>query len=165
MGHGLDSGIPRGAQADRGLKQGTMQLERDHPSEKCIFCAILAGKAPAECVYQDAATLAIMDIHPQAPGHVLVIPKRHAAQLYDLDEASAAELGRALVRVARGISTALAPEGLAVRQANGRAAGQVVMHVHVHLIPRGVVGQPPGQTAEERNVIAARIRAAIEAKH
>jgi histidine triad (HIT) family protein len=128
----------------------------------CTFCAIAARVAPADRVYEDDATFAIMDIHPQAPGHVLVIPKRHAAQIYDLDDAGAAELARALVRVARGIRAALSPEGLSVRQANGRAAGQDVMHVHVHLIPRGVAGEPTGRTPGERAAIAARIRAAIE---
>ncbi len=131
--------------------------------QDCIFCAIIAGQAPAERVYEDEATLAFLDIHPQGPGHTLVVPERHAALIYDLDDETAAHLAQALVRVARGIRAALAPEGLSVRQANGRAAGQDVMHVHFHLIPRGAAAAPAGRAAEERAVLARRIRAAIEA--
>lgn len=130
---------------------------------KCIFCAIVAGDAPAEQVYSDADTLAFMDIHPQAPGHLLVVSKRHATTLYDLDDDTAASLGRAMVRVARGVRSALSPEGLSVVQSNGRAAGQVVMHVHFHLIPRGVQGALLGATAAERSALAQRIRAAMDA--
>lgn len=163
MGHRLDPGVPGGAETGGGLRQRAVPGDTLGRDAGCIFCAIAAGEAPADRVYEDAATLAILDIHPQAPGHVLVIPKRHTAQLYDLDDADAAELARAVVRVARGIRAALAPEGLSVRQANGRAAGQQVMHVHVHLIPRGVAGEPTGRTSAERATMAARLRAAIEA--
>lgn len=135
----------------------------ESPLKHCIFCEIVAGHAPAERVYEDAATLAFMDIHPRAPGHVLVIPKRHAAMIYDLDEETMAQLGQALLRVARGLRAALAPEGLSVVQSNGRAAGQEVMHVHFHLIPRGVHGVPSGHSPQERATLAGQIRTAIAA--
>jgi histidine triad (HIT) family protein len=129
----------------------------------CVFCDIVAGEEPAACVYEDERTLAFMDAHPREPGHVLVIPRAHTTMIYDLDDETAAALASALVRVARGIRGALAPPGLSVAQSNGRIARHVIMHVHFHLIPRGLEGEPRGHTGEERAELAKRIRAGIEA--
>ena len=134
-----------------------------HREQDCIFCDIVVGEAPADCVFEDERTLAFMDAHPKEPGHVLVIPKGHAAMIYDLDDEAAAAVAQTVVRVARGIREALAPPGLSVIQSNGRVARQVIMHVHFHLIPRGMENPQPGRTAEERQALAERIRAAIEA--
>jgi len=103
---------------------------------ECIFCSIVAGKVPATRVYEDAHTLAFMDIGQVNPGHVLVAVKAHAGNLYELDDQQAAAVSRACVRVARGIRVAFAPQGLSVYQANGKPAGQTVFHYHVHLLPR-----------------------------
>ena len=129
----------------------------------CVFCDIVAGNEPAARVYEDERTLAFMDTHPKEPGHILVIPKAHATMIYDMDAETAAAVAQTVVRVARGIREALAPPGLSVIQSNGRIARQVVMHVHFHLIPRGVEGEPSGRSAEEREELAQRIRAGIEA--
>ena len=102
----------------------------------CVFCKIVAGQIPSTRVYEDAEVLAFMDIGQVNPGHVLVAVKRHAENLYALDEAQAAAIARASVRVARAIREAFAPEGLSVYQANGKPAGQTVFHYHVHLVPR-----------------------------
>ena len=102
----------------------------------CVFCRIVAGQIPSTRVYEDADVLAFMDIGQVNPGHVLVAVKRHAENLYALDEAQAAAIGRASVRVARAIRDAFSPEGLSVYQANGKPAGQTVFHYHVHLLPR-----------------------------
>ena len=102
----------------------------------CVFCRIVAGRIPSTRVYEDAEVLAFMDIGQVNPGHVLVAVKRHAENLYALDEAQAAAIARASVRVARAIREAFAPEGLSVYQANGKPAGQTVFHYHVHLVPR-----------------------------
>jgi histidine triad (HIT) family protein len=102
----------------------------------CVFCKIVAKQIPATVVHEDAHTLAFMDIGQVNPGHVLVAVKKHADNIYALDDAQAAELFKAAARVARAIRGAFSPEGLSVYQANGKAAGQTVFHFHVHLVPR-----------------------------
>jgi len=101
-----------------------------------IFARIVRGEAPCIKVCENETTLAIMDVMPQADGHVLVLPKAPAEQIYDLPvEAGAAAL--AMVQtVAVAVRAALAPEGLLIAQFNGAAAGQTVPHVHFHVIPR-----------------------------
>ncbi len=102
----------------------------------CVFCRIIAGQIPSTRVYEDEHVLAFMDIGQVNPGHVLVAVKRHAANLFELEEAQAAAVGRASRQIARAIEAAFKPEGLSVYQANGKAAGQTVFHYHVHLLPR-----------------------------
>jgi len=102
----------------------------------CIFCAIIEGKAPAEIVYEDEATVAFMDINPANPGHVLVVPRRHVRDVFDIDEETAAAVMRAAVRVTRAIKAALQPDGVNLMQASGPAAFQSVFHFHLHVVPR-----------------------------
>lgn len=102
----------------------------------CIFCAIAEGRAPAEVVFEDKETMAFMDINPANSGHTLVIPKRHARDIYELDEETAAAVMRTALRVTRAIKAALQPDGMNLLQSNGRAGGQVVPHFHMHIIPR-----------------------------
>ena len=102
----------------------------------CIFCKIVAKQIPATVVYEDAHVLAFMDIGQVNPGHVLVAVKKHAENIYALEDTPAGELFKAAARIARGIRDAFNPEGLSVYQANGKAAGQTVFHLHVHLVPR-----------------------------
>ncbi|MFB6609962.1 HIT family protein [Agromyces sp. NPDC056379] len=104
--------------------------------DDCVFCAILAGEAPAHHVYEDELTVAFLSIHPAAPGHTLLIPREHAPHLWDLSDTAAAGLGRSLRRVAAVITTELDPDGMTVFQANGAAGWQSVFHVHFHLVPR-----------------------------
>ena len=102
----------------------------------CVFCRIVAGQIPSTRVFEDEHTLAFMDLGQVNPGHVLVAVKKHAANLFELDDVQAAAVARASSRVARAIRDAFAPAGLSVYQANGKAAGQTVLHYHVHLLPR-----------------------------
>ena len=102
----------------------------------CVFCKIVAGQIPSTRVHEDEHTLAFMDLGQVNPGHVLVAVKKHAANLFELDDVQAAAVGRSCTRVARAIRDAFAPAGLSVYQANGKAAGQTVFHYHVHLLPR-----------------------------
>ncbi len=102
----------------------------------CVFCRIVGGQIPSTRVYEDDLTLAFMDIGQVNPGHVLVTVKKHAENLYELDDAQAAAVHRAAARIARAIRNAFGPQGLSVYQANGGAAGQTVFHYHVHLVPR-----------------------------
>lgn len=133
----------------------------------CVFCKIVGGQIPASMVYEDEDCVGFMDIGQVNPGHVLVAAKRHAQDLYALEDAQAAAVARAVARVARAIRAAFAPEGLSVYQANGAAAGQTVFHYHVHLVPRFAndgmtftwpVRNPPREALEE---YAARIRATL----
>ena len=102
----------------------------------CVFCKIVAGQIPSTKVHEDEHTLAFMDLGQVNPGHVLVAVKKHAANLFELDDVQAAAVARTSTRVARAIRDAFAPAGLSVYQANGKAAGQTVFHYHVHLLPR-----------------------------
>ena len=133
----------------------------------CVFCKIVAGQIPSTKVFEDEHTLAFMDLGQVNPGHVLVAVKKHAENLYALDDAQAAALAKASVRVSRAIRDALKPEGLSVYQANGKAAGQTVFHYHVHLLPRHAgdgmeltwpVKNPPREKLEE---YAGKIRAGL----
>jgi len=133
----------------------------------CVFCKIVAGQIPSTKVFEDEHTLAFMDLGQVNPGHVLVAVKKHAENLYALDDAQAAALAKASVRVSRAIRDAFKPEGLSVYQANGKAAGQTVFHYHVHLLPRHAgdgmeltwpVKNPPREKLEE---CAGKIRAGL----
>lgn len=104
--------------------------------DSCVFCRIVAKEIPANVVHEDEHTVAFMDIGQVNPGHVLVAAKRHAENIYALDEAQAGAVFGTAVRVARAIRRAFSPEGLSVYQANGKPAGQTVFHFHVHLVPR-----------------------------
>ena len=103
---------------------------------ECIFCRIVAREIPAIVVYEDEHVLAFMDIGQVNPGHVLVTVKRHAENIFALDAAQAGAVFRAAATVARAIRAAFEPQGLSVYQANGKAAGQTVFHLHLHLVPR-----------------------------
>lgn len=103
----------------------------------CIFCDIISSLAPASFVHQDDLCVAFMDIHPVNPGHVLVVPRLHVAQLTDLDDLSAGRLMQVAGRVDTALRrTSLKCEGVNLFLADGRAAGQEVMHVHLHVFPR-----------------------------
>jgi histidine triad (HIT) family protein len=101
-----------------------------------VFARILRGECPAHKVYEDAHTLAFMDVMPQSDGHTLVIPKYAAENLFDLPPESLAATILTTQRVARAVLAALKPPGVMIAQLNGPAAGQSVFHVHFHIIPR-----------------------------
>jgi len=102
----------------------------------CIFCKIVAGQLPSCKVFEDADTLAFMDIGPIVPGHTLVIPKIHVEALPTAPPAILQKLIRVVQNIARAQLSAFKADGVNVIQANGRAAGQVVPHLHFHVIPR-----------------------------
>ena len=101
-----------------------------------IFAKILRGEAPCVKIYEDANTLAFMDVMPQAEGHVLVIPKAEACDMLDLDVAMAQKLIVNVQKIARAVKSALGCPGVMLAQLNGLAAGQTVFHTHFHIIPR-----------------------------
>jgi histidine triad (HIT) family protein len=102
----------------------------------CIFCHIAAGQAAAERLYEDDATVAFMDINPATDGHCLVIPRRHADDIWSIDEEDAVAVWRTVHRVGRVVRETMGAKGLNLLVANGRAAFQTVFHYHVHVIPR-----------------------------
>jgi histidine triad (HIT) family protein len=103
----------------------------------CIFCAIVARQAPSSVVFEDDVCLAFMDLYPMVPGHLLVVPKTHAANLSELDEATGMHLFRIAQRMAAAVrGSGLHCEGINLFLADGEAAGQDVFHVHLHVVPR-----------------------------
>ncbi|WP_322009648.1 HIT family protein [Paraburkholderia sp. J12] len=131
-----------------------------------IFARILRGELPCIKVCENETTLAIMDVMPQADGHVLVLPKAPAEEIYELPVEAGAAAIEMVQKVAVAVRTALAPEGLLIAQFNGAAAGQTVPHVHFHLIPRreGETLRPHAREMADMaklEAIAQRIRAAL----
>jgi histidine triad (HIT) family protein len=130
-----------------------------------IFSRIVNGEIPAHKVYEDDQTLAFLDINPGARGHTLVIPKAEYPGLLDMPDELLAAVSQTTRRVARAITDALQPDGFNIVQNNGAAAGQVVFHFHVHIIPRWegdrAVGYwRPGQASQdELQEVAELIRA------
>ena len=106
------------------------------PPGQCIFCRLVAGEIPSAKVYEDALTIAFMDIGQVNPGHVLVASKRHAATLFDLTPDEAGAVMRMAQRVALAVRKAFDPPGLTLLQANGALGGQTVGHFHLHVVPR-----------------------------
>lgn len=105
-------------------------------SANCIFCNIVQGLAAAERLYETDEVLAFLDINPVNPGHALVIPKRHWDTVFELPPGLGPEVIMAVQAVGRAVMRATAARGLNVFQNNYRAAGQIVDHVHWHLVPR-----------------------------
>ncbi len=103
----------------------------------CVFCAIVAGTAESSIVYSDDRVLAFMDIRPVVTGHLLVVPRRHAVGLADLDPSDGAAMFGAAQLVAAGLRRSMVPSaGVNLFLADGVAAGQEVFHAHLHVLPR-----------------------------
>lgn len=107
----------------------------------CLFCKIVAGEIPCETLFEDDAALAFMDIGPVAPGHALLIPKPHFETLADATADAMAATLKHLPALVRAVQAATGCEAVNVLQNNGRLAGQLVPHVHFHVIPRDPGGQ------------------------
>jgi histidine triad (HIT) family protein len=101
-----------------------------------VFARILRGELPSHTVYEDEATVAIMDIMPRADGHVLVIPKAACRNVLDAPPAALQAVALTTQRLARAVKAAFAADGVTIQQFNEAAGGQVVFHLHVHVIPR-----------------------------
>ncbi|MBI2388476.1 MAG: HIT family protein [Deltaproteobacteria bacterium] len=102
----------------------------------CIFCKIIAGEIPSTRIYDDATTIAFMDINPGTRGHALVIPKEHAADIHDAPPEMLADLIKTAQRVAQAAKKELGCAGVNLVQSSGAAAFQSVFHIHIHVIPR-----------------------------
>ena len=102
----------------------------------CIFCQIVAGRAPSFSVDEDATTVSFLDLFPVVQGHTLVVTKAHYENLFEATPEALAGVVAASRRLAHAIRASIAPDGLGVFQLNGAAAGQTVFHYHMHLVPR-----------------------------
>jgi histidine triad (HIT) family protein len=133
--------------------------------EDCIFCKVLAGEIPGERVYEDEHTVAVMDINPWTRGHAVVFPRKHAANLFEIDEEELGRVAVAAKRLATKIRDTLGCDGVNLLQSNGRAAWQTIFHLHVHVIPRydgdplELPTRPQPAKPEELAEVAAEIRA------
>ena len=109
--------------------------------ENCIFCKIVKGEIPCFKIFEDDKVLAFADINPITDGHLLIIPKKHAENIWETSEEDLLAIHRTSKKLAQAIKSALNPDGVAVLQLNGRGVNQVVMHYHLHLIPH-ISGAP-----------------------
>jgi len=105
-------------------------------SNECIFCKIVAGEIPAACIYEDDAVFAFLDIGPVNKGHALIIPKMHYEKADQCPAPVLSSIGAQIGRIAKAVASASDCEGYNVLCNNGRVAGQVVDHLHFHIIPR-----------------------------
>ena len=104
--------------------------------QDCIFCRIISGEIPSTTIYENSKFKVIMDIAPANKGHVLILPKEHYDNIYDIDTATAGELFELAVMTARALKSVLDCDGMNILQKNGTVAGQTVFHFHMHIIPR-----------------------------
>ncbi len=102
----------------------------------CIFCKIISGEIPSSTVYEDNDFKAIMDIFPAAKGHVIILPKKHYQNLFELDEEISTKALGVAKKIAIAVKEELNCDGINILQNNGEAAGQTVFHFHMHVIPR-----------------------------
>jgi histidine triad (HIT) family protein len=122
-----------------------------------VFAKILRGELPCEKIFEDDATLAFMDIMPRADGHALVIPKAPARTILDIAPGDLARLAQSVQTVARAVRDGMAADGLTIQQFNESAGGQVVFHIHFHVMPRwaGVALRPHTGAMEKPDVLKA----------
>ena len=135
-------------------------------TENCPFCRIALGKAAASIVYEDEDVLAFMDLNPVNVGHTLVVPRRHWENIYEVPEETLTKLIAVVKRLCVAVKKTVDADGIKVIQLNGKAAGQVVFHLHFHVIPAssksGVWVGHHGRLASERTELdetAQKIRA------
>jgi histidine triad (HIT) family protein len=119
------------------------------------FAKILRGEFPCHKIYEDDHVLAFLDIMPRAPGHTLVIPKAPARNILDIKEEDYLHVARATRKIARAAKSAFKADGITVQQFNEAAGGQVVFHLHVHIMPRhdGIALLPPASRKEDVKVL------------
>jgi histidine triad (HIT) family protein len=105
-------------------------------AEDCLFCGIVAGSIPSETVDSDEKTVAFMDINPATAGHALVVPRRHSADLLEIDDEDLTATTLAAQRLAKRMKDVLGADGINLINACGAAAWQTVFHFHIHVVPR-----------------------------
>lgn len=104
--------------------------------EECLFCKIIRKEIPAQFVFEDEQSVAVLDVNPRAPGHTMVLPRAHAENILELENASIGPVFKTVKRVMAALRRAFGPDGFSIGINHGRAAGQAIDHLHVHIIPR-----------------------------
>lgn len=104
--------------------------------ENCIFCKIVKNEIPSHKIYEDEDTLVFLDIQPLTKGHCLVIPKKHYQDIFDINENDLKKVIVSAKNISEKIKKTLKADGIRISQSNGKAAGQDIMHFHMHIIPR-----------------------------
>lgn len=132
-----------------------------------VFAKILRGELPSQTVYEDAETIAIMDIMPRADGHVLVLPKAPCRNVLDAPADALKAVALTTQKLARAVKAAFAADGVTIQQFNEAAGGQVVFHLHVHVMPRhdGIALRPHTGAMEKPELLASnaeKIREALK---
>lgn len=102
----------------------------------CLFCNIANKKIPSEIIFEDDSTVAFLDIHPRAPGHTLIIPKRHSENVIDADASSLHAVILTIQRITGILRASLSPAGFTIGINHGSEAGQAIPHLHAHILPR-----------------------------
>ncbi len=125
----------------------------------CLFCKIGKKEIAAEIIYEDASAVVILDVNPRAPGHAMVLPKKHVETILDLDAPETGLIFEAVKKTVAIIKNALLPDGFTIGINQGRAAGQIIEHLHIHVIPRykndgggsihSVIENPPKESLQE----------------
>src|SRR5215210_9516285 len=130
-----------------------------------VFAKILRGELPAYKVYEDEKAFAFLDIMPRAPGHTLVIPKNGARNILDIDPDDLAHVAKVAQKIAKAAMKVFGADGITVQQFNESAGGQVVFHLHMHVVPRkdGVAMKPPASEREKPEVLAEQARRLADA--
>ena len=136
--------------------------------EDTIFAKIIRREVPAHIVYEDDETIAFLDAKPNTPGHTLVVPKKWAENIFDIDEASFAAVMRTVRKIAPAVRDAVGAQGVHINSNHGVAAGQVVFHLHIHIIPRQTRSEfefwPQQDVSKtEFETIAEKIRTSLDA--
>lgn len=117
-------------------KEDLMKKIQKKAMQDCLFCKIVRGEIPSRKIFENENILAFLDIHPVNPGHVLVIPKKHSLFLTQLKDSELSELIKVVRDIASIVFEITNAEGITITQNNGKAAGQVIPHIHFHIIPR-----------------------------
>lgn len=133
----------------------------------CLFCKIVQGKVPSAKVYEDEDVFAFLDINPVNPGHTLVVSKRHFINIFDVPEEELKKLIVVVKKLSRSIKEALGADGINIEMNNEKGAGQLINHIHFHIIPRfegdGLRHWPGKEYQEgEKKEIAQKIREKLE---
>jgi histidine triad (HIT) family protein len=134
--------------------------------EDCLFCKIIKGEVPSSKVYEDENFIAFLDINPVTPGHTLVVPKKHSYNVLDADDGVMDQMGKMLKKVSQAVCRGMGTDDFNLMQNNGQGAGQVVGHLHWHIVPRypddGLNLWPGNPYPEgEYKIVAEKIKAAF----
>jgi histidine triad (HIT) family protein len=139
--------------------------------EECVFCKIIKGKLPSAKVYEDAQVVAFLDIAPVNKGHTLVVPKDHYENIFEVPEEVLAKIIKVTKLLSKAVQQAVEADGITLHQANGSAAGQVIMHFHIHIMPRyendnaGLTWNHKSYKENEAAEYAEKIKNALKSQH